>query len=196
MHGLGNRPVISSLHDSIQCDLNDCLHNFEGDKEVFVQDLDRFRQIELAPYHSCVKIVNNVTSAFTPPPLSSSFSGATKKKQLVWYSSNSDDVGLLLIQLFSYYSVKSHFKGVSITDKHKRHHSTPTSLGPECWVSKSFYEGILAAFHAIVFKRIKKLPYYRRRCSENMLDTIAKKISIANEMLESGCTYENICPLK
>lgn len=115
MHGLAENPVLPSLHLDIQCDVQDCLTHVERNKVVYIQQQERFKQIKLVPFHSCVKIVNNVTDAFKPPPSSSAAGDSSNKQHTIWYSSNGDDIGSLLIQFFSYYSAKSHFNYVYIT---------------------------------------------------------------------------------
>lgn len=118
MHGLANKPVIPSLHDDIQCSWKDCLFHKQGNyKVLFIQDKERLKPTKLASYHSCVKIINSVTNAFTPRPSSAFTAGdptvTTTKQYTLWYSNNGDDVGsLFLIQFFAYYSDKSNFKGV------------------------------------------------------------------------------------
>lgn len=99
--------------------------------------LEEFQHIKLVSYHDCVKSVNHVTKAFTPPPLPSSAGDTTtttKQHTTIWHSNNSDDVGSLLIQFFSYYSVKSHFKKVYFTNQGLgeqfliNHHKSPVSI--------------------------------------------------------------------
>lgn len=94
MHGLA-KLLIPCPHDNIRCNINYCLYNAKSNNNVFLYVHGKFERISLAPYRSCVKIVNNVTNAYSPPSL---FGNA---KQQLWYSNNGDNVDSLLIQSLS-----------------------------------------------------------------------------------------------